>query len=608
MSESEHLKKIAFLERRVQREKTSRTAAEAILEEKSKALYEANLDLINAIAKLKKLSTAVEQSPMIVLISDIFGYVEYVNDAFTQISGYSMEDVVGKELISLGLNIDEIPFDGVREVMEKKTTWKADLRGRGQQEQEYQLSISISPIVNDHDSITHLLYNCEDITTQRANEQKIYDLALHDSLTGLYNRYSLDSILQQAISSAQRAETKLSVLFIDMDRFKQINDTHGHKFGDMVLKEVAIRLNAICRRKSDYLARIGGDEFIVVLTDIQNETFCGLTAQAIIESLSLPYYFEEQDLRSSPSVGIAVYPNDGVNATELIKNADAAMYHVKQNGRRKYSFFTKELNKIAEEKDYLEQELRLALENDLLELYYQPQIYLSETRVFGVEALVRWNHASLGFISPEKFITVAEERGLIYQLGAWVLETAFAQQKAWLTIATTPIKMAINLSAKQIENPNFVKDVSNALIKHKVEASMIELEVTESIAMKNPEQSIATLKELRKLGFELAIDDFGTGYSSLSYLKMLPIQTLKLDKTFIDNLEEDQDNVKICKASISLSHDLGLSFVAEGVETLWQASFLKEHKCDVLQGYYFSRPVPSEEAFSYMQSYDWSAF
>jgi diguanylate cyclase (GGDEF)-like protein/PAS domain S-box-containing protein len=608
MSEEEYLKKIAFLERRVQREKTSRMAAEAILEEKSRALYESNLDLINAIAKLKKLSTAVEQSPMIVLISDVFGYVEYVNDAFTKISGYTTNDVVGKDFLGLGLSIDEIPVDGVREVMQNKTTWKGYIRGRGQEAQKYQLSISISPIINEHNSVTHLLYNCEDITAQRANEQKIYDLAHHDSLTGLYNRYSLDSILQQAITSAQRSISKLAVLFIDMDRFKQINDIHGHKFGDIVLEQVAMRLNGICRRKSDYLARIGGDEFIVVLTDIQDETFCALTAQAIIESLSLPYYFDEQELISSPSVGIAVFPDDGTNATEIIKNADAAMYHVKQNGRRKYSFFTKELNKIAEEKDHVEQELRKALENDSLELYYQPQIYLSKQRVFGVEALARWNHPILGFVSPEKFITVAEERGLIYQLGAWVIETAFAQQKAWLSRANTPIKMAINLSAKQIENPNFVKDISIAINKHKVDPSMIELEVTESIAMKNPAQSIATLKELRAFGFELAIDDFGTGYSSLSYLKMLPIQTLKLDKSFIDNLEEDQDNVKICKASISLSHDLGLSFVAEGVETLWQASFLKAHKCDVLQGYYFSRPVPSEEALNFMQAYDWDSF
>jgi len=608
MNENELIKKIAFLERKIQRERASRVTAESILEERSRSLYEANLDLINAVAKLKKLTAAVEQSPIIVLISDIFGHIEYVNHAFIQISGYTLEEIAGKDLLSLGLNIDEIPLDGVKEVMRSQTTWKGHIRGRGQSEQEYQLSISISPIVNDHGSVTHLLYNCADITKEKANEQKIYDLAHHDSLTGLYNRYSLDSILHQALSSAERSESRLAVLFIDMDRFKQINDTHGHKFGDMVLEQVAERLNGICRRKSDYLARIGGDEFIVVLTEIQDETFCALTAQAIIEILSLPYYLDGQELYSSPSIGIALYPEDGLNATSLIKNADAAMYHVKQNGRRKYSFFTEELNKIVEEKNHLEQELRKALETDALELYYQPQIYLSETRMFGVEALVRWNHPSLGFISPEIFIPIAEERGLIYQLGAWVIDTAFAQQKAWLGKTKTPIKMAINLSAKQIESQTFVQDMASAIEKHQANPSMIELEVTESIAMKNPEQSIETLKELRNFGFELAIDDFGTGYSSLSYLKMLPIQTLKLDKSFIDNLEADQNNVKICKASISLSHDLGLSFVAEGVETLWQANFLKAHKCDVLQGYYFSRAVPSKQALHYIQNYDWDAF
>ena len=395
----------------------------------------------------------------------------------------------------------------------------------------------------------------------------------------------------------------LSVMFIDMDRFKQINDTYGHKSGDGLLQQVATRLNGICRRKNDFLARIGGDEFLIGFTDINDISFAALTAQAIVEVLSLPYFFEDQELISSPSVGIALYPNDGENPSQLIKNADIAMYHAKKSGRRRYSFFTQELNKVIEENNLIEVELKLAMDSNSLELYYQPQIYLDDSKTFGVEALLRWNHPSWGFVSPEKFIPIAEERGLIYDLGNWVIDTAFKQLQDWLPTSSVTIKMAINLSAKQIEDKRFIDDLNAAVIKYDINPSMIELEITESIAMKNPEQSIATLRELRNLGFDLSIDDFGTGYSSLAYLKHLPIQTLKLDRSFIDNLEEDQDNAKICKASISLSHDLGLRFVAEGVETEGQAKYLSDHACDVLQGYYFSRPVPAADAFFYINQY-----
>ncbi len=247
--------------------------------------------------------------------------------------------------------------------------------------------------------------------------------------------------------------------------------------------------------------------------------------------------------------------------------------------------------------------MRQALDQNELEMYYQPQIYLGNTKQFGVEALLRWNHSTLGFVSPEKFIAIAEDRGLIYELGSWVIETAFQQLREWLSVSEIPIKMAINISAKQIEDKRFVADLKLLVIKHNVDAAMVELEITESIAMENPQHSIQTLGEIRAIGFELAIDDFGTGYSSLSYLKNLPIQTLKLDKSFIDNLEDDIDNTKICKAAISLSHDLGLRFVAEGVETKGQAQYLSDNGSDVLQGYYFCRPVPAVAAFSFIQNY-----
>jgi diguanylate cyclase (GGDEF)-like protein len=494
-------------------------------------------------------------------------------------------------------------MEGIKYVMQNKALWQGEIQGISTTKQTYKLKITISPILDKEQNITHFQFNCEDVTQQKENEERIYNLAHHDSLTKLYNRFSINGILQQAVSSAEQNKSIMSVLFIDIDRFKQINDSHGHKIGDELLQQVASRLSAICNRKNDYIARIGGDEFLIVLNDIQYIPFVALTANTIVEELSLPYFCEGQELRSSPSLGIAVYPNDGQSAEELVKNADAAMYHAKENGRRQYRFFTKELNRLVEEKNMLETDLRQALDKHELELYYQPQIYLGNTKQFGVEALIRWNHSRLGFVSPEKFIAIAEERGLIYELGVWVIEAVFQQLREWLSVSEVPIKMAINISAKQIEDKRFVADLKLLVIKYNVDAAMVELEITESIAMENPQHSIQTLGEIRAIGFELAIDDFGTGYSSLSYLKNLPIQTLKLDKSFIDNLEDDIDNTKICKAAISLSHDLGLRFVAEGVETKGQAKYLSDNGCDVLQGYYFCRPVPAAAAFSFIQNY-----
>lgn len=603
MTPEEIEKKLARLERQVQREKASRISAESILEEKSKQLYETNCNLSKAISELEKLTVAVDQSPVIVLITNVVGDVEYVNEAFCDISGYNKHQVIGKNINGLGLLLSAAPLDDIQTVLKEKLIWRGELQGIDRSNQSYKLQLSISPILATNGSTTHFLYNCEDVTQQKENEQKIYHLAHHDSLTNLHNRFSINGILEQAISSAERHGKMVSVMFIDMNRFKHVNDAYGHKHGDILLQQIAQRLQGICRRRNDFLARIGGDEFLIIHSDIHDISFSALTARAIIEVLSLPYYIEEQELISSPSVGVALYPNDGNTASELIKNADNAMYHAKKSKQQKFSFFTEELNNVVAEKNKLESDLRNAIDNNLLQLYYQPQIYLDNAKSFGVEALLRWEHCTDGFIPPDKFIPIAEERGLIYDLGNWVIDTAFKQLKDWLPKSEVAIKIAINLSAKQIEDSRFCDDLKSSLKKYDLDPTMIELEITESIAMKDPQQSISTLSELRELGFELSIDDFGTGYSSLAYLKHLPIQTLKLDRSFIDNLEEDQDNAKICKASISLSHDLGLRFVAEGVETSKQARYLLDNHCDVLQGYYLCRPVPANEAFTFIQEY-----
>jgi len=608
MTSAENRKKIQLLERALAREKRARIAAETILESKSREIHLNSKKLLKAISDLEKLTVAVEQSPIIVLMTDLLGVVEYVNQSFLIFSGHTKHRVIGKDIRNLGLVLDKVPMEGIKHVMRKKTHWQGEVLGTNSSKQKYKLRLIISPILSGSNRVTHFQFNCENITIQKENEERIEHLAHYDFLTDLYNRSSINDILKQAINSSKKTQGIMSVLHISMDRFKQINETFGHKYGDIVLQQVASRLRVICSRKNDYLARIGGDEFLIVMNEIQHADYVALTAQAMVHALSQPYCFDGQELISSPSIGISIYPEDGTSAEELVKNADAAMYHEKENGLHTYGFFTKELNKATDEKNMLETSLRQALDSNELELYYQPQIYVGDKKKFGVEALIRWNHATLGFVPPEKFIAIAEDRGLIYELGAWVIDTAFQQLTDWLSVSQVSIKMAINLSAKQIEDKRFFHDLSLAIKKYGIAPSMLELEITESIAMENPQESIKTLSKLRAIGFELAIDDFGTGYSSLSYLKNLPIQTLKLDRSFIENLENDIDNAKICKASISLSHDLGLQFVAEGVETKEQAMYLIDNACDVLQGYYFCRPVPAAAAFSFIKDYKGYSF
>ena len=340
MTLEESLKKIESLERRLKREKLSRLAAESILEEKSKEVYLTNQNLTIAITELGKLSVAVEQSPIVVMIMDINGIVEYVNHSFTEMTGYSKQQAIGQDVRSLEIIVDDPPDDGVRYVFRHKKLWKGEMTGASQDELPYKLKTSISPILNEQGCVTHFQFNCEDITVQKENEARIYDLAHRDSLTDLYNRLSINAILDESINAAIKTESIMSVMFIDMDRFKQINDTHGHRSGDVVLQEVAFRLRKIFRRKTDYIARIGGDEFLIVLSDVKDIFFITSTANALVEELSKPYFNGSQELSSSPSIGISLYPNDGQTPEELIKNADAAMYHAKESGRSQYCFFS----------------------------------------------------------------------------------------------------------------------------------------------------------------------------------------------------------------------------------------------------------------------------
>jgi len=431
-------------------------------------------------------------------------------------------------------------------------------------------------------------------------EERIYKLAHHDSLTGLFNRATLGTRLEQAIFTAKRNKEHLAIIFIDMDHFKVINDTKGHDIGDALLIEVARRLkNSV--RECDIVARQGGDEFVVVLTQLKDYLVSSHIASNIVDTLGQTYQISGYHLNSSPSLGISIFPNDGDDAVILLKQADTAMYYTKENGRNNYHFFTEEMNKKVTEKVVLENELKKALDDDQFVLYYQPKISGINGKLTGFEALIRWQHPEKGLIFPDKFIPVCEESKLIIPLGNWVINEACHQLEIWNSAGFPKMTLAINLSLQQFQSSHFVNNVADILSNYAIEAKNIEFELTETMAMYKPETTIKQLQQLKQLGIQLAIDDFGTGYSSLAYLKRLPIRSLKIDKTFISNLDTDESDAIISAATLSLAHNLDLEVVAEGVENKKQEEFLMTRQCDYLQGYLYSKPLPSDQTFKFIQ-------
>jgi diguanylate cyclase (GGDEF)-like protein/PAS domain S-box-containing protein len=434
----------------------------------------------------------------------------------------------------------------------------------------------------------------KDITERKRADARLLHLAHYDQLSGLPNRVLFYDRLKQALVQANRNGWITAVLFIDLDRFKAVNDTIGHAGGDLLLKDVSDRL-VRCVRAADTLGRLGGDEFAVVLSELRTPQDAAGVASAILEALAEPFDIEGHEIYTAASIGIAVYPSDTENADILIRNADTAMYEAKAAGRNVYRFYTAEMNQLALERMQLEGKLRRALERQEFLLHFQPKLDLITGEIAGCEALLRWASPDEGLVSPARFIPLLEETGLIVQVGEWVLQGACAQLKAWKHARVRPVPIAINLSARQFQQQDLTATVRKALHEHGVAARYLELEITESVAMQNAEASIGTLRELKALGVKLAVDDFGTGYSSLSYLKRLPVDTVKIDRAFVTELATNPDDASIAQAIINMAHNLGLKVVAEGVQTASQLSFLTSHDCDQMQGYYFSRAVPQSE-------------
>ncbi len=445
-----------------------------------------------------------------------------------------------------------------------------------------------------------------DITERKLAEEQIAYLAYHDSLTGLPNTRLFKDRLIQGIEQAQRNEKILAVVFLDLDRFKLINDTMGHDVGDQLLQVVSERLMEAVRRSdsialnnltnmSSSVARLGGDEFTILLEDIVDTQAISRICERLIELVSQPLELRDQEVYTSASIGIALYPHDGDTVDVLLRNADVAMYHAKERGRNNYQFFTEEMNKATEERFQLENNMRKALQNNEIKLYYQPQVSITSGQIVGMEALIRWKHPEKGFISPASFIPIAEESGLIVQIGEWVIQEACRQSARWREEGFKPVRISVNVSAKQLQEATLTDVIQKNLQFYNIDPNSLGVELTETAIILEPELALSRLEQIKALGIKLSMDDFGTGYSSLSYLKRYPIDTLKIDQAFIRSVTVDNEDGALVKAIIAMAHALGMDVVAEGVELQEQLEFLGVHGCDTMQGYLFSRPVPAAE-------------
>jgi len=440
-----------------------------------------------------------------------------------------------------------------------------------------------------------------DITERKKSEERIRDLAYHDALTGLPNRRLFGDRVSLAVAQARRQEQRLAVLFLDIDRFKVINDSLGHSVGDRLIRAVAHRLRQ-CLREGDTVARLGGDEFTLLLPGVAEVIDAAKVAEKVLETLRTPFELDGRELFVSVSIGISLFPEDGEEAETLVKNADIAMYRAKDRGRDRYELYAPAMTVTALERLAVESNLRRALTQGELLLHYQPILDLATGCVHGVEALLRWRHPKLGLVSPSEFVPLAEASGLILQLGPWVMRTACAQMQAWHLAGHTSLKVAVNLSPRQFQQADLALQVTRALAETQLDPHFLEIEITESGAMESAEATILSLRELKALGVHLSIDDFGTGYSSLSYLRRFPIDTLKIDRSFVRDVSTDLDDAAIVATVIAMAHALKLKVVAEGVETPEQLDFLATRGCDRIQGYFASRPVAPEDIPAVLQA------
>ena len=534
-----------------------------------------------------------------VICTDINGNIDYLNIAAEKITGWTRGEASGRPINEVFKIVNGTtrkpavnPVDLVMQ-SNKPRGLAADTVLIKRDCTEVAIEDSTSPIHNWDGQLTGVVIVFHDVSEAKAMATKMAHLAQHDFLTNLPNRVLLNDRIAQAITLANRHHTHLALLFLDLDNFKHINDSLGHATGDKLLRLVTERLIE-CVRESDTVSRVGGDEFVILLAENKNSEDAGVSAQKILEALQALHLIGKSQLHITTSIGISVYPDDGIDAETLLKSADTAMYHAKGKGRNNYQFFKGEMNTRAVERLIIENNLRLALEKQQFILYYQPKVNLNTGQITGVEALLRWQHDEWGEVVPDIFVPVAEDTGLIIPIGRWVLRQACLQAKAWQDAGLQDITIAINISAQEFLQKDFVAGVRAVLIETGLAAHFLELEITESVLMRDAECSKNILQQLKKMGIKLAVDDFGTGYSSLSYLQRFPIDVLKIDQSFVQNIESAKDDGIIVSAIISMGNSLKLKVVAEGVETPSQFAFLKARQCEEGQGYFFSHPLIAE--------------
>jgi len=526
--------------------------------------------------------------------------IVHVNPAFERITGYTAAEVIGRNCRFLqGADTDQPELANLRTLLRTQKEGRVTLRNYRKDGTLFYNELHVAPVRNAKGYVTHFVGVLNDITETKRYQDELEHHVNHDTLTGLPNRHLLHDRLQQAMFRANRRELQCAVMFLDLDHFKLVNDGLGHHIGDLLLKNVAAELLNILRPE-DTVARFGGDEFVLVATEVQHLTDLTDIAERVVSRLSMPRRIENEEIAVSASIGIAVYPGDGDTIESLLRNADAAMYHAKERGRNTYSFYQKEMNVSISEKFAMKTKLAKAVDNGELRLQYQPQAGARDIRIVGFEALLRWFHPEFGRVAPDRFIPLAEETGLIVPIGEWVLREACTFAADLREQGVEFGRVAVNLSARQFYQATLAKAIDRVLGETGLPAECLELEITESMMMGNTEKVLRILSELKEMKVQLAVDDFGTGYSSLGYLRRFPIDRLKIDRSFIDDVPASQHDSTIAKAIVSLAHNLGLQVIAEGVETHAQLDFLAQNGCDEIQGYLLSRPLDEQAARDFL--------
>lgn len=543
--------------------------------------------------KLKLNAKVFEHSQEGVLVTDAQNKIITVNRAFTDITGYSQDDVTGQfpSILKSGRHDAQFYVDMYEEI-DRQGYWKGEIWNRKKDGTIYPQLLSISKVENDAAQVTHHVAVFSDITRLKQSEARMEQLAHYDALTGLPNRLLLKSRIEHALERAKRhPEDKVAILFLDLDHFKVVNDSLGHMMGDELLRQVARRLKCTLREE-DTIARLGGDEFVILLEGITQISTLNSIAQNIIEEVKTPYLLDaNQETTIGTSIGISVYPNDAEDLEKLLTYADSAMYKAKQNGRNTYAFYTESITAEVDKRFKLSNQLSKAIDRQELELYYQPQIDMRSGDITGAEALIRWNHPEEGLLTPWAFIEIAEETGLIHEISKWVIAQGCKQLKQWQE-DTHDITLALNISPRDFRYDNFIDEVGKHIKQSGVRPQRLELELTENSLMETSGNVMELLHDLKKLGVSLAVDDFGTGHSSIAYLKHFPVDKLKIDRSFIKDIDVDPADKMITETIIDMAKNFNLKVVAEGVETREQLELLNSIHCDIAQGFYFSKPVP----------------